>query len=289
MLFEDLQTRLAAFNRHRLEPRLADDRACDWLERQFDQQRLEVDWVDRERAQIERQVSKVPTDPERFTAWFEGLAERGPGQKDALFPWLESQASEAEMLWFLRQEVAGEAGFEDLVALTQLQLPVRAKLELARNYWDEMGRGQAGGMHGPMLQHLAHELELPDVPVVVESVALGNLMLALACNRHFAFQSIGALGVIELTAPGRAEKVNAGLKRLGVRADIRRYFAIHSTLDVRHSEAWNREVLAPLVAERPDTAAAIAEGALLRLSAGQRCFRRYRNKLWGEERAAAAQ
>ena len=49
------------------------------------------------------------------------------------------------------QEAAGEAGFDDLVAMTQVKLPTRAKLELARNYWDEMGRGNPKGMHGPML------------------------------------------------------------------------------------------------------------------------------------------
>jgi hypothetical protein len=63
--------------------------------------------------------------------------------------------SNEEMKWFLTQEVAGEAGFEDLTALTQVKLPPRAKLELARNYWDEMGRGNAKGMHGPLLATLA--------------------------------------------------------------------------------------------------------------------------------------
>ncbi len=53
---------------------------------------------------------------------------------------------------------AGEAGFDDLVAMTQVKLPVSAKLELARNYWDEMGRGNPKGMHGPMLDVLAQTL-----------------------------------------------------------------------------------------------------------------------------------
>jgi hypothetical protein len=78
---------------------------------------------------------------------------------------------------------------------------------------------------------------------------LGNLMIALATNRHYAYQSIGALGVIELTAPGRAAKVNAGMKRHGIGGGVRRYFALHATLDIRHSQAWNREVLRPLVDE----------------------------------------
>jgi hypothetical protein len=85
--------------------------------------------------------------------------------------------------------------------------------------------------------------------------------------------------VIELTAPGRATYVNAGLVRLGVPGQARRYFALHATLDVKHSTAWNREVIGPLVAEQPDVARALAEGALMRLAAGERCFVRYRREL----------
>jgi hypothetical protein len=50
---------------------------------------------------------------------------------------------------------------------------------------------------------------------------------------------------------------------------------------VKHSEDWNREALRPLVAEDPRRATAIAEGALIRLKAGERCFERYRHELWG--------
>lgn len=137
-------------------------------------------------------------------------------------------------------------------------------------------------MHGPMLSALADSLQLGSGQEAVwESLALGNLMVALATARHYAYQSVGALGVIELTAPGRAELVNAGLKRLGIDGAARRYYALHATLDVRHSAAWNREVLRPLVASSPELAPPIAEGALLRLRAGQRCFDRYRQELWG--------
>jgi heme oxygenase-like protein len=146
-----------------------------------------------------------------------------------------------------------------------------------------MGRGTAGGMHGPMLSRLAAAVDLDalagSVPIVWESLALGNIMIALAANRRYAYQSLGALGVIELTAPGRATCVNAGLKRLKIAAHARHYFALHATLDLKHSAAWNAEVLLPVVAEEPRAARAIAEGALLRLEAGRRCFARYREQL----------
>ncbi len=70
----------------------------------------------------------------RSSRWFVELEQLGPGQHDPLFPWLAQEASVDQMRWFLRQEVAGEAGFEDLVALTQLRLPsarqARARAQL---------------------------------------------------------------------------------------------------------------------------------------------------------------
>lgn len=274
---------LAESHKQRLEPALECVDFDAELEREVAIRRMERAFVDAERAAVAPIVRSVPTEPARFVAWFEALKESGPGQNDALFPWLAEHADDQQMCWFLQQELAGEAGFDDLVALTQVKLPTLPKLELARNYWDEMGQGNEGGMHGPMLGNLARALNLDrSAPVVWESLALGNLMVALATARHYAYQSIGALGVIELTAPGRAELVNAGLKRLGIGGAARRYYALHATLDVRHSATWNREVLRPLVAQMPEVAFNIAEGALLRLRAGARCFERYRQYLWAE-------
>ena len=87
---------------------------------------------------------------------------------------------------------------------------------------------------------------------------------------------MGALGVIELTAPTRAVFVNAALERLQVPGRARRYYAVHATVDVVHSRGWNQEVLWTLVKEQPRTARALAEGALSRLHAGARTFSRYR-------------
>lgn len=279
---EAFHERLGAFNRRRLEPTLGVDAAA-WehdLRHEVALRRLEASFVEGERRAVARLVEGVPHDPDAFVTWFERLAAWGPGQGDPLFPWLATEATAEQMRWFLRQEVAGEAGFDELVALTQVRFPARAKLEMARNYWDEMGQGHPGGMHGPMLDALAREVgvEADPSPIVWQSRALANLLVALAANRHYAYQSVGALGAVELTAPGRAARVNEGLKRLGVAPAARRYFALHATLDVKHSAAWNREVLWPLVAADPRAAAPLAEGALLRLAAGARCFERYRRE-----------
>lgn len=276
-----LHTRLTDLNRARTRPT---HDATGWessLDEELHLRRIEHRYVEEMRALVRTRAEEAPSSPDAFVAWFEELKKTGPGQGDVLFPWLENHASIEEFQWFLTQEMAGEAGFEDLVAWTQVKLPARAKLELARNYWDEMGQGTLGGMHGPMLEQLGLALDLTVrvESTVWESLALANLMSGLGANRHYTYQSVGALGVIELTAPGRAACVNAGLKRLGVSGSARRYYALHATLDVKHSAAWNREVLRPLVAGDPRTARAIAEGALMRLVAGERCFDRYRKAL----------
>src|SRR3712207_8864291 len=45
------------------------------------------------------------------------------------FPWIAEEASLEEMRWFLEQEAAGEAGFDDLVAMTQVKFPKQARSE----------------------------------------------------------------------------------------------------------------------------------------------------------------
>lgn len=269
------QRLLAHANARRLRPRGPDDTTD---ENDHALLAWERHWLEQQRHAIAMTAAQAPTSAAGFLAWFNDLRASGPGQGDPLFPWLAEQATLEDMRWFLTQETAGEAGFDDLVALTQVKLPTRAKLELARNYWDEMGRGSAEGMHGRMLDQLVETLALPVAidTTVRPALALGNLMVGLATRREYTYHSIGALGVVELTAPGRVAQVANGLRRLGIGAAERRYFDVHAVLDQKHSAAWNSEVIAPLVADDSRTARWIAEGALMRLSAGERCFACYR-------------
>lgn len=279
---DSFQRGLSHWNRERLSPAFPE---ADWqktLERDLRMERLQGGFVEELRVEVIERAAMAPMDPHGFVAWFEALKEDGPGQGDPLFPWIAEVAGRDQIRWFLQQEAAGEAGFDDLVAYTQVKLPDQAKLELARNYWDEMGRGNARGMHGPMLHQLVDTLALePAIETTVwESLALANAMTAMATSRRYAWHSVGALGVIELTAPGRSASTAAGLRRIGLTDRERRYFDLHAMLDIKHSADWNREALIPLVAQDPRRATAIAEGALMRLECGRRCFEAYRATLW---------
>ena len=278
-----LQAKLARWNRERLAPQIPQSNWRAGFETERAMLEVERAFIEQTRAAQAERAATAPREPQAFVAWFEALKENGQGQGDLLFSWLAEKATLVEMRWFVEQEAAGEAGFDDLVAMAQVKMPTQAKLELARNYWDEMGRGNAKGMHGPMLDALVRALKVtPQIETTLApSLALGNTMAALATNRAYAYHAIGALGVIELTAPGRATKVSEALRRLKVSAKARHYFDLHAVLDIKHSEAWNREVFASIVTETPDAAPYIAEGALMRLQCGTDCFDAYRSHFWG--------
>ncbi|WP_010545422.1 iron-containing redox enzyme family protein [Sphingomonas elodea] len=282
-LTDSFQRGLAHWNRERLEPGFPSD---DWqrrFERDVRMERLQGAFVEELRAEVADEAAAAPTDVDGFIAWFEGLQATGPGQGDPLFPWLAEHADRDQLRWFFEQEAAGEAGFDDLVAMTQVKLPTRPKLELARNYWDEMGHGTEKGMHGPMLDALVETLAVTPVieHTMWESLCLANAMTAMASSRRYAWHSVGALGVIELTAPGRSAATAEGLKRVGLSPREARYFTLHAVLDIKHSEDWNREAIRPAVEQDPRRATAMAEGALIRLRCGARCFEAYRDRLWG--------
>ena len=273
-----LHFQLTQFNQQRLAPNFIHN---NWAVKALHEVHIlikEGDFVESQRQHVQQYLVHMPDEPEAFMQWFSNLKTEAPGQGDALFPWLATQADMQQMRWFLQQEAAGEAGFDDLVAMTQIKLPATAKLEMARNYWDEMGRGHQSSMHGLMLESTVKDLNLmPTIEDTVwESLALANLMVALAMNRRYAYQSIGALGAVEMTAPTRVGYVNEGLKRLNVDFESRKYFQLHATLDIKHSEAWNKEVIYSLIKSNPQTAKPIAEGALMRLCCGAKCFEMYR-------------
>jgi heme oxygenase-like protein len=286
--FATFQRDLARYNATRFRAELPDTVPDNAVDSEVIWAHAEIEFIKSLRRAVAPLTSSIPSDVDGFITWFERLKLSGPGQNDQLFPFLAETATIEQMKWFLQQELAGEAGFDDLLAMTQVKMPAQAKLEMARNFWDEMGRGSAKGMHGPMLARLAEFFDLAPAPekIVPESLALGNTMIALARHRRYAFHSVGALGVIELTAPTRAAFVDRGLRRLGVPAKRRHYFALHAVLDVKHSETWNREVVQTLIAEDSRRAHAIGEGALMRLWHGARCFERYRSEFASTEQTA---
>src|ERR1700733_12534740 len=131
--FAEFQVGLTTYNAARFQPGLPEDTPANQLTRESRIAEAEIAFVEALRDAIAPWTAEIPSSVDGFIAWFEDLKDTGPGQGDPLFPWLANEATIEQMTWFLQQEVAGEAGFEDLLALTQVKVPVQAKLEMARN------------------------------------------------------------------------------------------------------------------------------------------------------------
>ncbi len=277
---EPLHRRLAEFNRLRLLPELD---VADWqqeLRHETELRVVEGHFIEADRAQVREVAQGVPTQPRDFVSWFESLKAVTSQESRRFLTWLATTATRGDMSWFLAQELAGAGALEDLLALTQVKLPRRARLELARDYWDEMGHGHAAAMRSQLLEDLLHDLhaDATESPIW-ESLARDNLMLGLATNRRYAYQSVGALAAIDLFGGERATSVSAGLARLGFSSSASDYFAVRAQLCVLRSYGWLEGAILPLVGQDSRRAIAIAEGGLMRLAADTRCFRCYEREL----------
>ena len=185
--------------------------------------------------------------------------DRGP----RLYEWLAGDSSLAELVHFIALEGGPDGGFDDLVAICQIGLDGEAKLELARNYWDEMGRGRAADVHTELHRSLTAALGLRPIPrrsqplEALERTALSTLF---ATNRALQAEMVGALGLIELQAGPRCRKVAAGLRRVGADPRSFPFYDEHAQADPIHGKDWLDNVIAPLGSD-PCVGNRIVEGA----------------------------
>lgn len=191
-----------------------------------------------------------------------------------VYGWLAEQSSWDELVEYLALEGGPDAGFDDLVAACQIGLSGQAKLELARNYWDEMGRGELEAVHTELHHQLSEALAMPRIerreqPTsgLLRSV-LGSI---LATNRALQPEMVGALGLLELQAGPRCRKVVRALERLGAPADALPFYVEHAEVDPHHGKAWLDRAVRPLSRD-PRWAEGIVRGALWRSEVNRAFF-----------------
>ena len=186
------------------------------------------------------------------------------GRLPAVYRWVADVATMQELVDFLGLEGGPDADFDDLVADCQVGLTGTAKDELARNYWDEMGDGDPGGVHTTLHRQRADALGIVGgsddaLPVVaLARQALGGL---LATNHHLQPEMVGALGLTELEAGPRCRTVLQAFDRLGAPSAAYPFYRVHAEVDPRHGRDWLDNVVLPLVRERPEWGPRILRGA----------------------------
>ena len=249
--------------------------------------RLEADWL----AELDAAWAAAGPLAEADDATKVVQAMRSVAARDRLpaaYKWLARDASWDELVEFLALEGGPDGGFDDLVAVCQVGLSGSAKLELGKNYWDEMGNGTAEKVHTVLHEQMAAAIAMPhiareDQPVeALERTALGGLM---ATNRWLQPEMLGALGLLELQAGPRCRLVLQAFDRLGAPDDAYPFYVEHAEVDPVHGKDWMDKAVVPTVAEHPEWGPRIVKGAWWRSAVNLAFFEALRLELV-EARAA---
>jgi hypothetical protein len=205
------------------------------------------------------------------------------------YRWLARTATREQLVRFLALEGGPDGGFDDLIAACQVGLSGSAKLELGKNFWDEMGQGDPAGVHTELHRRLVRALDLPAVPrtelpvEALERAAMGGL---LATNRWLQPEMIGALGLLELQAGPRCRLVLQGFDRLGVAQDAYPFYVEHAEVDPVHGKDWMDKAIEPLAGERPEWGPRMVKGAWWRATLNLQFFAAAMDALVEQDQAA---
>jgi hypothetical protein len=237
---------------------------------------MEAEWDAGDRARYARELSSIPSAGD-FPSWIAGTVRAHRSNvTHPLFAFLRDEATFEQTREFLFQETPLEVLFGDIIALLLPGVYGEPKLEIAKNFWDEVGRAEDARVHRNMRFRMMSHFNIPsDAHVrymdglVVEELRLINSYLMTATNRAKLLQLVGMLLVTETMIPGRFEHQILGCRRLGLNDEQMSYLLEHTTVDGEHADGWLKCVVEPILKFRPEAVYDLTVGALRRLSAAE--------------------
>jgi hypothetical protein len=156
----------------------------------------------------------------------------------------------------------------------QIGTAVDQKLEIARNYFDEMGNGEESRVHSRLFSAALNALNVTDEFVssnmLLDARVSGNISACLALYRRHYFKAVGYFGVTEYLAPRRFKHVVEAWRRNKLPEAGITYHDEHIVIDTQHANGWFNNVVVPLINEEPAIGREIALGAVIRLNSSER-------------------
>ncbi|MDO5101934.1 MAG: iron-containing redox enzyme family protein [Lautropia sp.] len=198
-----------------------------------------------------------------------------PSSRHPLFSYLEREADIEKMCEFFVSDSPLNVRFYDLIVLSMVGAPEDVRVELAGNFWDESGRGDAGSSHVSLFKALLDKLGIERAAdehaslLSLEGMEGYNLFMMTALNRRLYYMLLGVMAITELMDPSQYERLVNGCRRLGLSDEDILYYSEHVTIDVVHGEGWLKNVIFPIVSRCPSAAGDVLFGAYLRLKTCQ--------------------
>ncbi len=233
---------------------------------------LEVGMLSHESSKIsDQELTDYPSSGEEFVRWFKKkIISHNAAIHDFYERFLPDEANVEAIRYFLAQETSLDPRFDDILALMQLGTSGQEKMEIASNYWDEMGNGNPNMVHTKLfsqaLDCLTIDQDYINRSLTLDAKISGNLSACLALNRRHYYKAVGYFGVTEFLAPRRFKSLVKAWGRLGLPKEGIKYHELHVKIDAVHGNAWLRNVIKPLVDSNPRIGKEIIEGAIIRLN-----------------------
>ncbi|NEQ80111.1 MAG: iron-containing redox enzyme family protein [Moorea sp. SIO2I5] len=218
---------------------------------------------------------QVPNTPKKYVKWLINIIKKHPTHAHHLYEeYLRKYATKKDLQQFLIQESTIDNRFDDFLALLQVGTDGVAKLEIASNYWDEMGNGDEYKMHTVMFSRTMSNLDIDysewENLLTTEALVCGNLSLMLSLHRKNYYKGIGYFAATEYMTPRRFKNVISALKRNEVCVSAAEYYKEHISIDAIHAINWFNNVIIPTIEKHPEAVDDITRGVFYRLNTSQK-------------------
>lgn len=216
----------------------------------------------------------MPSDGRKYLSWLKGLARSHPVFKHPYYAdFINHQADRADMRTYVIQESLIDGRFDDLLAMMQIGASGRAKMEIASNFWDEMGNGNPDEVHTHLFSKIYQVFDISpeemEQAMTLSDLLAGNLAVLVCRYRRFHLEAVGFLGMTEWLVPDRFKNVIRAWERLGLPDVGITYHRLHVTIDSQHAAGWFHNIVEPASSSEA-MRRGIARGALWRLNSSGR-------------------
>ncbi|MFF2194159.1 iron-containing redox enzyme family protein [Streptomyces sp. NPDC058157] len=219
-------------------------------------------------------LESAPTEPKAFLSWLKGQVRVHRAFKHPYYTeFINREAREEDLRTYVIQESLIDGRFDDFLAMMQIGTAGASKMEIAANYWDEMGNGDPEAVHTHLFNKIyeVFDVRTEDLEAAMTTTDLhsGNLAVLLCRYRHLYPEAVGFLGMTEWLAPDRFRNVVRAWERLGLPEVGITYHRLHITIDSQHAAGWFHNVVIPS-AGTAHMRRGIARGALWRANSSAR-------------------
>lgn len=219
-------------------------------------------------------LDEAPAEPRAFLSWLKNTARNHRVFKHPYYhEFIKNEADADDLRNYVMQESVVDGRFDDLLAMMQVGTSGPAKMEIAQNFWDEMGNGDAEQVHTSLFNKIYEVFDISaaelERSLTANALLSGNLAVMLSRYRRLYPEAVGFLGMTEWMVPDRFVQVVHAWERLGLPDIGIVYHRLHITVDSQHAAGWFHNVVVP-AAESPRMRRAIARGTLWRLNSSAR-------------------